>query len=119
MEGISAWHIPELPILRHVMGRILLECYQNTKGFDMSKNQWNFPRKAGKLGKTLAPINEPEGVVAPASPPASVLTDEQIGAIVDEFDACHWVDGECRIEGRDMMKLCRALLAASIGGDRT
>jgi Protein of unknown function (DUF550) len=55
----------------------------------------------------------------PASPAASMLTDEQISAIVDEFDACHWVDGECRIDGRDMIKLCRALLAASMGGDRT
>ncbi|MGX6999853.1 hypothetical protein [Caballeronia sp. KNU42] len=47
------------------------------------------------------------------------MSDEQISAIIDEFDACHWIDGECRIEGRDMMKLCRALLAASMGGDRT
>lgn len=56
---------------------------------------------------------------APASLAVSVLTDEQISTIVDEFDACHWVDGECRIEERDMMKLCRALLAASMGGDKS
>jgi len=82
----------------------------------MSKSQWNYPRKAGKLGKTLAPINEPEGDSAPASPAASVLTD---GQIKEHFDshALYALEGS-KLYWDDALAFARALLAASMGGDK-
>lgn len=40
------------------------------------------------------------------------MTDEQIESVIEESDG-HWHDGEFRIEGKDLMNLCRALLSAS------
>jgi hypothetical protein len=70
------------------------------------------PHMRVALGKKFWGIL-PNHAAPQANPAPSVLTDEQISAIVDEFDACSWIDGECRIEGRDMVKLCRALLQAN------
>jgi hypothetical protein len=55
-----------------------------------------------------------------AAPPAqTALTDDRISEIIDEFDDCSWIDGELRIDCKDMMRLARALLAAaqSASGD--
>lgn len=42
------------------------------------------------------------------------MTDEQISAVIEESDG-HWVDDDFRINGKDLMNLCRAvaLLSAS------
>jgi hypothetical protein len=56
-----------------------------------------------------------------AAPPAqTALTDDRISEIIDEFDDCSWIDGELRIDCKDMMRLARALLAAaqSASGDK-
>jgi hypothetical protein len=49
-----------------------------------------------------------------SAPPARIaLTDDRVSEIIDEYDDCSWIDGELRIDCKDMMRLARALLAAA------
>jgi hypothetical protein len=52
-------------------------------------------------------------IVYTASPVQAGLTDERISEIIDEFDGCSWIDGELRIDCKEVMRLARTLLAAA------
>jgi hypothetical protein len=45
-------------------------------------------------------------------------SDEQIEAVIEESDG-HWHDDEFRINGKDLMNLCRSLLAAASNGEQS
>jgi hypothetical protein len=56
--------------------------------------------------ETVASNGKADGVTV-------VLTDERISEIIEDFDGGSWIDGEYRIDCKDMMKLARTLLAAT------
>jgi hypothetical protein len=45
--------------------------------------------------------------------PREAMTDERISEIIEEFDGGSWIDGEYRIECKEMMRLARAIEQAA------
>ena len=81
MEIVVTWSrlVSRVPVLLWNVGRSILEDSEQGREKDMSKSQWNYPRKSGKIGKKLESVsNDAAAPVAPADAGVPIEYDDVV-----------------------------------------
>jgi hypothetical protein len=78
-------------------------------------NQYEIPTQLGVVAimKVIEQVYQSFTAMQAECEPREALTDERISEIIEEFDGGSWIDGEYRIDCKDMMRLARAIEQAA------